>query len=205
MRVFKYGKLFEWIYPKRIWSKSTKEKVIYLTFDDGPVPEATPYVLQELSKINAKATFFMVGDNVKKNQDLFFQVVNAGHRVANHTMNHVKGTRCRVNDYKENVQDCQEQILEYNQPPLLRPPYGKMTKKQAFHLSEYQIIMWSVLTYDFDAGISAETCLKKSIEYTKEGSIVLMHDSLKTLDKLRYVLPKFLDHFHKQGFEFKAL
>ncbi len=205
MRVYKYGKLFEWLYPKRIWSKPTDEKVIYLTFDDGPVPEATSFVLQELAKIHAKATFFMVGDNVKKNQDVFMQVTQAGHRIANHTMNHVKGTLCRVQDYKENVLDCQEQISHYNQPPLLRPPYGKMTKKQVSALSEYQIVMWSVLTYDFDTGLSAKECLKKSIALTKEGSIVLMHDSIKNLEKLRYVLPRFLNHFHTLGFEFRAL
>lgn len=205
MRIFKYGKLFELFYPNRTWSKSSDEKVIYLTFDDGPIPEVTPYVLNQLDKYNAKATFFMVGDNVKKNPDVFNEVVSKGHRVGNHTMNHVNGSRCRTIDYVDNVKDCQKQLSHYNQKPLMRPPYGKMSKSQEKALSEYEIIMWSVLTYDFDAGLSQELCLQKSIQLTKNGSIVLMHDSVKTIDKIQYVLPRFLEHFTNLGFQFKAL
>ena len=130
MRIFKYGKLFELLYPNRLWSKKEKEKVIYLTFDDGPVPEATPFVLQELEKVGAKATFFVVGDNVRKNQDFFQKVVNQGHRIANHTMNHLNGEHCRTIDYIDNVNYCEAQIQKYNQPAIMRPPYGKLSKNQ---------------------------------------------------------------------------
>jgi peptidoglycan/xylan/chitin deacetylase (PgdA/CDA1 family) len=205
MRIFKYGKIFEWLYPKRVWSIASQEKVIYLTFDDGPVPEATPFVLEELKKVNAKATFFMVGDNVKKHSSIYKSVVEAGHSVANHTMNHVNGTYCRTVDYVQNVELCQSQMLNDNPKKLFRPPYGKMTKKQEQQLSDYKAIMWSVLTYDFDPTLSAEKCLEKSINLTKNGSIVLMHDSVKTIEKLRYVLPKYLEHFTRLGYRFEVL
>lgn len=205
MRIFKYGKLFELLYPNRLWSKKEKEKIIYLTFDDGPVPEATPFVLQELEKVGAKATFFVVGDNVRKNQEVFQSVVNHGHRIANHTMNHLNGEHCRTVDYIENVKYCEQQIEQYNQPAIMRPPYGKLTKKQEKELKQYQVVMWSVLTYDFDANLSAETCLEKAIQLTKNGSIVLMHDSVKTIGKLKYVLPLYLEHFTSQGYQFKCL
>lgn len=204
MRIFKYGKLFEAIYPKRTWSKKTKENVIYLTFDDGPVPEATPFVLQELAKVKAKATFFIVGDNVLKHPEIYKRVVAEGHRVGNHTMNHVKGTECRKQDYLENIASCEALIEKDNKPMLFRPPYGKMTHKQQEGI-DAELIMWSVLTYDFDDRLSAEDCLAKAISLTKKGSIVVMHDSVKTIKKLQYVLPKYLAHFTNKGFEFRCL
>jgi len=180
MRVFKYGKLFETFYPNRTWSIPNEEKVIYLTFDDGPVPEATPWVLDQLDKYQAKATFFMVGDNVK---------------------NH-----CRTKDYLDNVKECQSLIEKDNPRKLFRPPYGRMNKKQVNALKEdYQIIMWSVLTYDFDDSLSAKQCLEKAISLTKSGSIVLMHDSVKTIKKLEEVLPSYLEYFTKEGYAFKCL
>ena len=205
MRVFKYGKIFETFYPNRLWSVKTNEKDIYLTFDDGPVPEATPYVLDQLDKYNAKATFFMVGDNVKKNSDLFQDVINRGHRVANHTMNHVNGSHCRKSDYLENIDSCQNELHKDNEPKLFRPPYGKMTKKQERELTDYKIIMWSVLGYDFDPNLSSEDCLRKITELTRAGSVVLLHDSVKTIDKLKYVLPRFLEDFTNRGYQFKTL
>lgn len=205
MRVFKYGKLFELLYPNRMWSVKTGEKVIYLTFDDGPIPEVTPYVLGELDKVGAKATFFMVGDNVKKHPEVYQEVVKKGHRVANHTMNHLNGKHCRTVDYVDNVLECERLIAQDNSPKLMRPPYGKMTSKQEKQLKEFKIVMWSVLTYDFDSNLSAEECLEKSIRLTKSGSIVLMHDSVKTIDKLKVVLPQFLNHFNALGYQFKTL
>jgi len=206
MRIFKYGKLFELFYPNRTWSIPTKEKVIYLTFDDGPVPEATPWVLDQLEKYQAKATFFMVGDNVKKNPEIYKEVVNKGHSVANHTHNHVNGKYSRTKEYVDNIEECQTFIEKDNPKKLFRPPYGRMIKKQVNALKDnYKIIMWSVLTYDFDNSLDAKECLAKSIALTKKGSIILMHDSVKTIKKLEKVLPAYLEHFTKEGYEFRTL
>lgn len=205
MRIFKYGKLFEVLFPNRTWSRSSSEKVIYLTFDDGPIPEVTPYVLSELKKVNAKATFFMVGDNAQNNPEVYQQVVEEGHRVGNHTMNHLKGTETLVEDYTENINACETVIGKENNPKLFRPPYGKMTKKQEQKLEGVEVVMWSVLTYDFDDSLSQEVCLEKAISLTKNGSIVLMHDSVKTINKLKYVLPKYLHYFTEKGFDFRCL
>jgi len=203
MRIFKYGLFFEKLFPNRIWSKNTSQKEIYLTFDDGPVPEATPFVLDQLKKFNARATFFMVGDNVVKHQHLFQRVLNEGHAIGNHTMNHVNGKFCRKQDYLDNIASCQKALG--NRTKLFRPPYGKMTSSQEALLSDYDIIMWSVLGYDFDHNLSKEKCLNKITSLTKPGSIVLLHDSGKTIDKLHYVLPRYLEHFSSRGFTFKAL
>jgi peptidoglycan-N-acetylglucosamine deacetylase len=205
MVIYKFGKLFEWLYPKRIWSVGTKEKIIYLTFDDGPIPEVTPFVLAELQKVNAKATFFMVGDNIKKNQEVFLEVLAQGHKVANHTMNHVKGTSCLTKDYLENVHSCDQQLKSNNAERFMRPPYGKITKSQEKALKDYKIVMWSVLSNDFNPSISAKTCLENTIKYTKAGSVVLMHDSVKTHEKLKEILPLYLRHFTNLGYSFKVL
>lgn len=205
MRVFRYGKIFKWLYPNRLWYKPSKDKVIYLTFDDGPVPEATLYVLKELGKVSAKATFFVVGDNVKKHPEVYEQVIESGHSVGNHTMNHVNGEYCRPIDYQSNVLTCESFIFKENVKKLFRPPYGKLTRSQEKLFSNYKIVMWSVLGYDFDKSLSREICLDKLINFTKPGSVVLLHDSMKTLDRLKYVLPRYLNHFHKLGYQFQAL
>ena len=210
MMIHKMGWLFqEVLYPSLIWSKYADEKVIYLTFDDGPIPDVTEWVLETLSLYNAKATFFCVGDNVRKHPSVFHQVVDAGHQVGNHTFNHIVGWKNSTSDYLDNIEKCQA-IMAHHQPQVLstlfRPPHGRITRKQIRALSEsYQIVMWDVLSGDYSAQLPKEQCLKKSIEYTKPGSIIVFHDSIKAEANLRYVLPRYLEYFHKKGFLFKKL
>lgn len=205
MRIFSYGKIFEWLFPKRLWAIKTTQKVIYLTFDDGPIPEVTPYVLEELNKVNAKATFFVVGDNVRKHPEIYQQVVSGGHEVGNHTMHHLKGSKTLNSSYLKDVREAQAYILKENPRRLFRPPYGRLSRAQARALPDFKVVMWSVLGYDFDPSLPPEECLKKLKQLTKPGSIVLLHDSLKTIEKLKHVLPPYLKHFSDLGYQFKCL
>lgn len=182
---------------------------MYLTFDDGPVPGPTEFVLAELKKIKgAKATFFCIGDNVGKHPDIYNKVVNDGHVVANHTFNHLKGWSTSLEKYLDNVALCEEQMgaglaagTKY-----FRPPYGRISGQQIKHLKEnYSIVMWDVLTHYYSKNISRQSCLNGSIHATRPGSIIVFHDSLKAERNLTYVLPKFLEHFSSQGYEFKSL
>lgn len=194
-----------WLFPKYIWHKERGQRKIYLTFDDGPIPEVTEFVLKQLDRYQAKATFFCVGHNVEKYPTIFRRVVTAGHSVGNHTFHHVKGTKTPLATYLEEVQKGEEQLGAWSQS-LFRPPYGRLTPSQAKAVKEnYQIIMWDVLTGDYDARQSAEHCLSKSISVTREGSIVLFHDSIKSYATLQYVLPRYLAHFHNLGYTFEAL
>ena len=178
------------------------ERVIYLTFDDGPIPEVTPWVLETLKHFDAKATFFCVGDNVVKHPEVFKKVLAAGHQVGNHTFNHLNGWKNPTDAYLENVERC-SQVLPGN---LFRPPYGvlKLAQKNAL-LPRYKIVMWDVLSGDFDHSITAERCLKNVIENTLSGSIVVFHDSMKAADRLQYVLPRTLDHFSAKGYSFDRI
>ncbi len=202
MYLVKTPKFIQKLFPNFHWSIPTSEKSIYLTFDDGPIPEVTPWVLDQLSKYQAKATFFCVGDNVQKNSEVFQQVIDQGHQVGNHTFNHYNGWGTESINYFHNVRKCARMV----QSDLFRPPYGRLTPKQAQFLQRhYKIIMWDVLSGDFDPSISNEQCLKNVLTKTQSGSIVVFHDSIKAFDKVQYVLPKFLEHFHKQGYRFEAL
>ncbi len=179
-----------------------QDKVIYLTFDDGPVPEATPEVLEILSAYGAKATFFMVGDNVRKYPDIFDRVRECGHAIGNHTFHHLNGWHTSPGAYLDDVYRCRE----YFNTSLFRPPYGRFTPSQYFLLrKDFRFILWSVLTYDFRKSITSEQCLKNAVSYTKSGSVVVFHDSLKSLDNVRYALPRFLEHFLNSGYTFKTL
>lgn len=197
------------VFPKFIWYKSTKEKVIYLTFDDGPVPEATPQVLDCLREFGALATFFCVGENIEKNPEVFHRVLNEGHRVGNHTYHHLNGWKASSEEFLDDVARCQNLLNPYRQSsnkPLMRPPYGRLKKKQwQALLEQYEIVMWDVLSGDFSNKVDAGVCLKKSIRHTRSGSIVLFHDSVKTIDKLILVLPGFLRHFTQLGYWFLPL
>ncbi len=197
--------LFEILFPRYVWRIKTSDKKIYLTFDDGPIPEVTEWVLGQLRLFNAKATFFVVGDNVKKHPLIFQKILTEGHSVGNHTQNHIKGWKNETNAYLDNFQECQKSISELNPSftNLFRPPYGQIKRSQANEiLKTHKVLMWSVLTRDYDATLDAQRCLKKSISKTEPGSIVLFHDSLKAKKNLHYVLPKFLEHFSKKGYEF---
>jgi len=178
------------------------EKVIYLTFDDGPIPDVTPEVLSILSKYEAKATFFVVGDNVRKYPEIFEQVKGAGHAVGNHTFHHLNGWKTSPGAYAEDVSRCRD----YFETKLFRPPYGRITPSQYFLLrSDYRIILWSVLTSDYDRRVTPEQCLQNSIEHTKQGSVVVFHDHLKSIASVRYALPRMLEHFSKQGYRFEGI
>ncbi|WP_299015873.1 polysaccharide deacetylase family protein [uncultured Polaribacter sp.] len=194
-----------------IWRFSMEKKEIFLTFDDGPTPQITPFVLQELKKHNAKATFFCIGKNIKNHPELFKELIEQGHVIGNHTQNHVNGWTNNTKGYIDNCLKCDATIQQFSKNPttqkLFRPPYGKIKTKQAKQLIKkgYKIIMWSVLSADFDSNITKETCLKNVLKNTKNGSIIVFHDSIKASEKLRFVLPKVLDYFSKKGYVFKSI
>jgi peptidoglycan/xylan/chitin deacetylase (PgdA/CDA1 family) len=197
---------FRYFFPTLLWKKDDNLKNIYLTFDDGPIPEVTEWILDILQENNAKATFFCVGDNVRKHPQIFNRVITEGHQVGNHTFNHWNGWQKTVEEYMQNVKDCQDSMKEYA-TPFFRPPYGKLSKKKIIALQKenYQIVMWHVLTYDFDKTLSPEKCLKKAIQNTKNGSIVVFHDNWKAIQNLKYVLPQYIKYFKEKGFSFEKL
>jgi peptidoglycan-N-acetylglucosamine deacetylase len=199
--------IFKTIYPNFVWEVKNSNKVIYLTFDDGPIPFVTEFVLDQLAIYNAKATFFCVGQNVKNNPDIFHKVVNAGHIVGNHTNDHLNGWKTQSQDYISNFELCDHKLKQQNiTSNLFRPPYGLIKISQAKQiLKTHKIIMWSVLSKDYDEKYDAFKCLNNTIKATKAGSIVLFHDSLKAQKNLFYVLPKFLKHFNDLGYKFISL
>lgn len=192
-----------------------QSKKIYLTFDDGPVPTVTPWVLDVLKQYNIKATFFCVGENVVKNPDIFQRILQEGHSIGNHTYNHLNGWNTHSKKYMENVELC-DQVLKKGgsgQIHLFRPPYGKAKKSQILKLSSnknpdqtpYSIIMWDVLSGDYDKNTSPETCLKNVTDHVRNGSIIVFHDSAKAQKNLEYALPRFIEYASGQGFEFEKL
>lgn len=211
-------KLAKTLFPDMVWDLPSKEKVIYLTFDDGPTPVITDWTLDVLKKYNAKATFFCIGKNVDEHPTIFKKILNQGHSVGNHTNNHLKGWKTSVKEYLKNVNEAQQiinsqiQNLEFNpdnyrDQNLFRPPYGQIKPKQAKQLTElgYKIIMWKVLSIDWDVSISIEKCLENVIKNTSSGDIVVFHDSIKALDNMQYALPKVLEYFSERGFKFKRI
>lgn len=205
MYLFKTPGLLKSIYPGSIWNNGRKEQRIYLTFDDGPIPIVTPFVLKTLAKFNAQATFFCIGDNIHKYPAIFQQVMDAGHSIGNHTYNHLKGWQTTDDIYLSNFNRCAELIPSH----LFRPPYGKIRRSQLALLKaadpKIQMIMWDVLSGDFDQRLKPEKCLKKVLQYTQKGSIVVFHDSLKAFDRLRYTLPRALEYWSNQGFTFSGI
>lgn len=193
------------LFPDILWSMGSDNKSIYLTFDDGPVPESTPWVLNQLDSFKAKATFFMVGENITKNISLYNEVMKGGHTLGNHTYNHLNGWRTTGKSYLENVRKA-DQVLGESARNLFRPPYGKLKWHQYKRLKyTYKIVMWDVLSADFSTIITPEDCLNRTIAATRHGSIVVFHDSVKSLRNLQYVLPRYLEHFSNLGFTFKAI
>lgn len=199
----------QWVFHRYTWRRRTgSQKIIFLTFDDGPVPEATPFVLDVLEQYQAKATFFCVGDNVGKHSAILQKVVEAGHQVGNHTQNHLNGFRTGQEEYLENVQKCTLELEKQLgiRSRLFRPPYGRIRNGQAASLMpEYEIVMWDVLSADYDQGLGREECLRKSIRYTRNGSIVVFHDSPKAFKNMSWVLPRYLEHFTEKGYTFAVL
>jgi peptidoglycan/xylan/chitin deacetylase (PgdA/CDA1 family) len=188
--------------PSLVWRVPTEEKVLFLTFDDGPVPGPTEFALHTLCRFSAKATFFCIGDNIRKHPDVFHKIIEDGHATGNHTFNHLSGWRTRTEEYIENVHKCQELLGTQS---FFRPPYGRITKRQIRQLNDYSIIMWDVLSMDYNKNLSPEACLRNTIHACRTGSIVVFHDSYKAERNMAFVLPRLLEHFAAQGFAFKAL
>ena len=183
------------IFFSHIWSIPNKEKAVYLTFDDGPTPEITEWVLAELKKHEAKATFFCIGNNIEKHPSIFSKILQEGHAIGNHTFNHLNGWKTDKTAYVQNALQCEKAIEAFSyRSKLFRPPYGKIKPSQAKALRDkgYQVIMWDVLSADFDQQIFPEQCLENVLRNVSSGSIIVFHDSVKAYENLKYVLPKTL-------------
>lgn len=195
------------IYRHRLWQVATKEKIIYLTFDDGPHPVVTPFVLDELKKYQAKATFFCIGKNVADYPVLYNRIIDEGHKVGNHTQQHLNGWKTTNETYLSDV----ALAAGYIQSNLFRPPYGRLKSIQAKHIRDAmknklaKIVMWDVLSGDFDESLSGEQCLQNVINHSSSGSIVVFHDSDKAFSRLQYTLPKTLEFFSSRGYIFREL
>lgn len=195
------------LYSRYVWDITNGEKAIYLTFDDGPHPEATPFVLDELKKWGAHATFFCVGQNVEAYPQIYDRIIAEGHSVGNHTQHHLNGWKTKDHVYLRDIAEA----AQFIDSGLFRPPYGRITGFQARHLAgalrvdAAKVIMWDVLSGDFDPKLSSEKCLEQVILKTKEGSIVVFHDSKKSLKKILDVVPKTLKYFAEKGFSFRSI
>lgn len=195
------------LWPSYTWAVETKEKIIYLSFDDGPHPVATPFVLDELKKYNAKATFFCIGKNVIAYPDIYKRVLEEDHAVGNHTQHHLNGWKSEDKVYLEDIAEASK----YIDSRLFRPPYGRIKRFQAKNIqhamkqADPKIIMWSVLSGDFDTALSKEKCLENVILNAEPGSIIIFHDSEKALPLLQYALPLFLSLFSKKGYRFQKI
>ncbi|MFA6811935.1 MAG: polysaccharide deacetylase family protein [Bacteroidaceae bacterium] len=195
---------FRALYPQATFRMDPNEKAIYLTFDDGPIPEVTPWVIDLLKKNNIKATFFMVGDNVHKYPETFKMVVDAGHRLGNHTYNHIKGFEYSNSDYLENTNKANK-LLKTN---LFRPPHGHMGFRQYYTLrNHFHIIMWDLVTRDYSKRMRPDQVFNNVKQYVRNGSIITFHDSLKSWENgnLPYALPRSIEYLKAQGYEFKTL
>lgn len=195
----------QWLYPTLTWHKSRREKFVYLTFDDGPVPVVTPFVLNTLKKFDALATFFCIGDNIDKFPGIYSDILDAGHSVGNHTYNHLRGWDTKDAEYLSNVKKCSE----LTGSRLFRPPYGRIKKSQISSVRDLhpdiEIVMWDVLSGDFDESISAERCFQNVMKNTKNGSIIVFHDSHKAFRHLEHILPRILEQLRQEGYSFKLL
>lgn len=195
------------IFPSYIWNIDTKEKILYLTFDDGPHPAITAFVLNELKKYNAKATFFCIGRNVLTHPDIYYRILEEGHSIGNHTHDHLNGWKTQNKIYLANVAEA----AKYISSNLFRPPYGRLGLSQAKHIStalnsgNAKIIMWDVLSADFDPSVSPLRCINNVVKKSKPGSIIVFHDSEKAFPRLQYALPEILQIFSEKGYQFSPL
>ncbi len=237
----KTSKFIQKLFPNYIWKIKNDENKIYLTFDDGPIPNVTEWVLDLLKKENIKATFFCIGENIKKNPEIFKRIINEGHAIGNHTFNHLNGWKTNTNEYIENFELCREMMedgsgkmedgrwmmedgntkfqtehlilktqystLKTEYSKLFRPPYGKVKPSQASEIRNkgYKIIMWDVLSYDFNKTITQENCLDNVLRNTTSGSIIVFHDSLKAQKNMQYALPKAIQKLKEKGFDFDVV
>ncbi|MEY4135440.1 MAG: polysaccharide deacetylase family protein [Saprospiraceae bacterium] len=190
------------LFPNFTWQIPSSEKRLFLTFDDGPVEQVTPWVLDCLAQYDAKATFFCVGDNVRKHPKVFARIREEGHSVGNHTFNHLNGWATENISYFHNVRNCASMVKS----DLFRPPYGRLKPKQAQFLQRhYRVVMWDILSGDFDPGITPQQCLNNVLHHAEPGSIIVFHDSLKARERLEFALPKALEYFSALGYRFEAL
>jgi peptidoglycan-N-acetylglucosamine deacetylase len=220
----KTHRLIKTIFSNYVWDIPNNENKVYLTFDDGPTPEITEWTLSQLKNYNAKATFFCIGDNVRKYPEIFQKVLDEGHSIGNHTFNHLNGWKTASDDYVKNVELCADQMAEGRRQKaegnlhseeenlqskicvlptdLFRPPYGKIKPSQSKKLRKmgYKIIMWDIISYDFDAKISPEKCLENILNNVQSGSIIVFHDSKKAFTNLEYVLPRTMSFLNEKGF-----
>jgi peptidoglycan-N-acetylglucosamine deacetylase len=197
-----------WLFPTLTWRMQTTRNELYLTFDDGPVPGPTEWVLDVLSKAGVPATFFCIGDNVRKYPGIFERVVAGGHAVGNHTVNHLNGWTTATAIYVDNVTAFDRIATEKGWPQsivLFRPPYGRITRSQIKALGNYRIVMWDVLSQDYNHHLSPEKCLRGTLAACRPGSIIVFHDSYKARKNLEYALPRLLDHFGGKDFQFKQI
>ena len=185
-----------------VWNVETKRREVFITFDDGPHPDITPWVLDQLDKYDAKGTFFCVGDNISKYREIFDLIIERGHSVGNHTMNHLNGWKTEVDEYVLNVDACQK----HHDFTMLRPPYGKISKGQVGALKDrFSLVMWDVLSADFDQSIDGEKCTQNVLKNVHPGAIIVFHDSEKAESNLRYALPKVLESLTNERYAFTAL
>ena len=191
------------LYKNGVWRMPSSDKKVYLTFDDGPIPEVTEWVLDLLNTHSIKATFFCVGDNIVKHPEIYKRILTEGHIAGNHTFNHLKGFYTSNSTYFENVEKCSS---VQNGELLFRPPYGQLKFSQIRKLSKkYKIILWDVLSYDYSNSVSPEKCLKNVIDYSRPGSIIVFHDSIKAKNNLMYALPRAIEYLTDEGFSFGVL
>lgn len=201
------------LFPRRLWKGPAYGKSLYLTFDDGPIPQVTPWILEQLKLYNARATFFCLGKNIRKNPEIFRRIIAEGHAIGNHSYNHLNGWKSKTTDYCKDVLRAQQEIAQNfsGNTPLkntpFRPPYGRIKSKQSRDLqkSGFRIVMWDILSMDFDKRTSAEKCISNVTKNARSGSIIVFHDSLKAKRNMQATLPVVLDHFSKKGYSFRAL
>jgi peptidoglycan/xylan/chitin deacetylase (PgdA/CDA1 family) len=192
-----FPRIFRPFYGKLTWRKSLSEKVIYLTFDDGPVPEVTPKVLDILDQFKWKATFFCVGENVQKYPELYAEIRRRGHCVGNHSYNHLKGFEFSTGEYLANVRKA----AQFIESKLFRPPYGRITRKQIKALKpDYEIVMWDVITHDYDRKLSPDEVFGNVKRYLRKGSIIVFHDSIKAKENVLAVLPRAIEFWESKGY-----
>ncbi|WP_348797617.1 polysaccharide deacetylase family protein [Flavobacterium adhaerens] len=209
----KTNSLIKILFKKYVWNIPNQDNKIYLTFDDGPTPEITEWVLAELEKHNAKATFFCIGKNIALYPEIFIKTLEKGHRIGNHTYNHQNGWQTNIEEYIKNTQLCENSIFNLNseilplKPKLFRPPYGKIKGSQSKKLQQlgYKIIMWDVLSADFDQTITPKKCLENVLQNVVSGSIIVFHDSVKAHKNLRYALPIVLKTLKEKGYKFEQI
>ena len=199
---YKIPYILQLFYPNYTWKVNTQQKVVYFTFDDGPHPEITTWVLSELAKYNAKATFFMVGANIEKYPEIVEKVKQSGNAIGNHSFNHLNGWKTKDENYFENINKCKE-FIESN---LFRPPYGRIKSKQAKHiLKKFKVIMWDKLSRDYDANLKIDESLKAMKTLPAKGSIFVFHDSEKAFKNLKILLPELLNFYSLKGYQFEKL